>query len=257
MRRLLVAVVALVALWLGVLVVLDFVLEDRETTGISARLGESLKAKATIDATDLALVRGRLSLNGLALRRDDDVGHLAIDVGEIRCDLPPLGYALVDGNCRELAVSRTRLEVSSAALFHVENPKRPPIRADRVVIDDAVLTFAPSAFVPSLGRIEVEIDHAVAGPTVFRTPLSWLFALDELHARLKLPAGIVVTLDVHGHVLSASGSLLGGSPVEVPFDLPVAHDAHEEIALLAKTGTDLAEKLVEKRALDWVQKKIR
>jgi hypothetical protein len=257
MRNAVIIVLALIALWFATLVVLDFALADRQARHVSDRLGESLQANATIDAADLALVRGSLSLTGLALRRDDTVGHLAIDVGEVRCELPPLGWALVDGGCRELAVRGTRLEVSSAALFQIKNPKRAPITADRVVIDDAQLAFAPSAFVPSLGKIAISIEHAEAGHTVFRTPLSWLFSVRELSARIDLPASISVHLRYHEGRLAAAGTLFGSSPVEIPITIPIAaKDAHEEIAQLVQLGEDIAARLVEARAVDWLHSKL-
>ncbi len=44
-----------------------------------------------------------------------------------------------------------------------EEVKRPP-RADRVVIRDAVLGFAPSAFAPGLGRVQVRIEGGGGRP---------------------------------------------------------------------------------------------
>jgi len=259
MRKALAVSLTLVALWFGALLVLDFALEARQTQGASTRLGESLHATATIDAADLALISGNLTLDGLRVRRDDVVGHLAIDVADIRCELPPLGWALVDGTCRELAVTGTRLDVSAAALFHLENPKRPPIHTEHVVIDDAQLTFAPSAFAPNLGKIAIAIEHAEAGPTTFRTPLSWLFALRELRASIELPAGITLRLHVHDGKLAAAGTLFGASEVEVPLELPAAstaQDAQGEMAMLAETGKKIAAALVEKRATDWLGSQI-
>jgi hypothetical protein len=90
---------------------------------------------------------------------------------------------------------------------------------------------------------------------VFRTPLSWLLALQQLRARLELPAGLAIELDVRDGRLSASGSLFGTSPVELPLAMPdpaSAHDAREEIAVLLATGKDVAERLVAKRAQDWI-----
>ena len=139
-------------------------------------------------------------------------------------------------------------------------PKRAPIRARRVVIDDAQLVFAPSAFLPSLGRVAIAIDHAEAGPTVFRTPLSWLLALDTLSMRLDLPAGISLHLAYRGGKLSASGSLFGATPVELPVELPVAtgaRDAHDELDLLIKTAEDLGERLIARRAQDWLESTLR
>ena len=254
----LVVLVAIVG-WSGVLLILDAVLGARQAQSIATRVGESLQATATLDDTDLALVRGRLSLDHLALRRDDLIGHLSIDVAELRCELAPAGWALVDHDCRELALEGLRLEVSTAALFKIKNPKRKPITARHIVIDDAELAFAPSAILPSLGRIAIKIDHAEAGPTTFRTPLSWIFSLEELRARIELPAGLTVLLTFRNGRLGAAGSLFGATPVEVPLTLPVTAtltDAHDEIVALVKLGTDLAEDLVARRAEDWLKSKL-
>jgi hypothetical protein len=247
------------AIWVGVLVMLDVALGARQAEGVSGRVGESLEATATVGDVDLALVRGRLAIDKLAVHRDDVVGHLAIDVAEVRCELAPLGWALVDRDCRELVVRGTRLDVSSAALFKIKHPKSEPIRAQRVVIDDAELAFSPSAFLPSLGRITIQIEHAQSGPTVFRTPLSWIFALEELRARIDLPAGISLRLTYQAGVLGAAGSLFGSTPVSLPIQLPVAsvaRDAHEEIEAFIQFGKDVAEQLVAKRAEDWLRSKL-
>lgn len=259
-RKIAIVAASVLAVWCVALRVLDEVLADRQAQVTQDRLAESLQATATIGSADLALIGGGLALHGLALHRDDVIGHLSLEVDSVDCDLPPLGWSLVDRSCRSLAVRGTRLEVSTAALFHLRPPKRAPVRARRVVIDDAQLAFAPSAFVPSLGRIAVAIEHGEAGATVFRTPLSWLFAVEQLTARFDLPAGIAVRLEVHGHKLSVATPLLGAAPVELALDLPAAssaHDAREEIELLVKTGEDIAGRLVAKRAQDWLESTLR
>ncbi len=259
LRRVALVTVGVVAAWLVVLVVLGVVLADRQAESTAAKLGESLQATATYGTSDLALVRGHLDIDRLAVRRDDGIGRLSIDVGEISCDLPPLGLALVDSECRELRVTGTRLEASTAALFKIRNPKRKPVRARRVVIDDATLAFAPSAFAPNIGRVTVAIEHAEAGATRFRTPLSWIFALEQLRARLELPGDVTLRVTYDAGVLSVAGALFGAAPVEVPLQLPSAdgaHDAHEEVELLVATGKDIAARLVAHRAEDWLRTKL-
>jgi hypothetical protein len=245
--------------WLVVLVVLDFALAGRQARHVEDRFAESLQATAAIGDSNLSLVRGRLVLDNFAIRRDDTIGHLSIDVAEIRCELAPLGWALIDSSCSELAVKGTKLEVSTAALFKIKNPKRKPVHADHVVIDDATLAFSPSAFVPDLGKIAIHIDHAETGATTFRTPLSWLLSLTQLKATVDLPADITVHLEYGNGVLSATGTLFGSTPVTLPVTLPSAdavHDAHEEIVALVALGKQLAESLVAKRAEDWLKQKL-
>lgn len=259
MRRAALVIACVLVGWIVLLAILGPVLAGREQSHVEERVGESLQATATVGTTDLGLVGGRLVLTGLAVKRDDVVGHLALDVDQVTCDLAPLGWALVDHDCRELAIHGMKLDVSTAALFQLRHPARQPIRARHVVIDDATLAFAPSAFVPSLGRVAITIEHAEAGDTVFREPLSWIFSLETLRARIDLPANITLRLGYAHGKLSAAGTLFGSAPVEVPFELPVAAlaaDARGEVELLVKAGEDVAERLVAKRAQDWLKTKL-
>lgn len=259
MKRLAGLVAGLFAVWMVVLVVLGFALSARAGRKVANRLGESLQATATIGDASLGLVRGSFEAERLSARRDDVTGKLALDVGAIDCDLAPLGIALVDRSCGELAVRDVRLELSTIALFKLQRPKRKPWHADHVVIDNAELVFSPSAFVPSLGKVRIVIEHAEAGATTFKTPLSWLFALQTLRAGVDLPAGITLRLAYGNGKVVAAGSIFGSTPVEVPLALPAiddADDAQAEIKKLVAFGKDLAEKLVAQKAEDWLLKKL-
>lgn len=258
-RRVVQIVAGVLAAWIVLLIVLGFTHGGRTGRRVAERVGASLQGAAKLDGSDLSLVRGGLSLERLSVRRDDAIGKLSLEIAEVSCDLPPLGLALVDRECGELLVDGVRLEVSALALLRLQKAKRPPPRADRVVIRDAVLGFAPSAFLPDLGRVQVRIDRAVAGPTRFRTPLSWIFALQELSASLDLPAGLAVHLVYRDGVLSASGSVFGAGPVEIPVALPVraaGEDARAELARLVELGKDVAERLVARRAKEWLRSKL-
>jgi hypothetical protein len=260
LKRVALVIVGGFALWMITLAILGAVLSGRYKRSTETRVGESLQATAKVAGSDLALIRGRLTLDNLTVRRDDVVGHLSIDVTNVRCELAPMGWALVDRDCGELEVKGVRVEVSSAALFKMQKPKgTKPITADRVVIDDAQFVFLPSAFAPNMGRIEIAIDHAVAGRTIMRTPLSWLFALEELRAHIALPANITVQLDYSMGMLTVAGSIFGSQPITLPVQIPaasVAQDAHEEMRLLLQTGKDIAERIVAQRATDWLRKKL-
>jgi hypothetical protein len=251
-RRIALYAAAGVVVWFVVLLVLGPIYAGHTRDRVAERIGDSLQASVTIGEPDLGLVRGVLTLEQLAARRDDEVGHLALDVASVRCDLLPLGLALIDRDCRELSVRGTRLEVSSAALFRLKRPKRPPFRAAHVVIDDAHFVWR--------GTIDIAIAHAEAGPTVFKTPLSWLFALRALDASVQLPAGIAIHLEYVAGRLRASGSMFGSRAVSVPVALPVANaldDAKAEIYSLVAFGKHLAEQLVMQRVADWLDATLR
>lgn len=258
-RRIVGHAVAVIAVALGALVVTGMALEGRTRRSVTGRIAEALQAEAAIERGSLSLVRGGLDLEGLAVHRDDAVGHLAIAVAEMHCALPPLGMALVDRDCRELAVGGTRLEVSAAALFKLRHPRRPPLHAERVVIDDAKFEFSPSAFMPELGRVAIDIAHAEAGDTRFKTPLSWLFALRALRATIELPAEITLELGYRDGELRVMGGPFGATPVVLRVALPVADpggDARAEVARLAAFGKDVAEQLVVQGAEDWLRAKL-
>jgi len=250
---------AVAVVWLGGLFVIDVGLEGRTRSRIADRIAESLQSEATIDRGDLALLRGAIDLEDLAVRRDDLIGHLAITVASLHCELRPLGLALVDRDCRELAVRGTRLEVSTAALWKLKRPKRPPLHALHVVIDDARLELSSSALLSNLGRVAIDIEHAEAGDTIFKTPLSWLFALRALRATIELPAGITLELTYDHGELRVAGGIFGSTPIALPIAPPVADladDPRAEIAKLIDFGKDLAERLVTRKAEDWLKTKL-
>lgn len=245
----------MITAWLIVLVILGAIYGREKAQNVADRIGESLQATGTIDDHDLALVRGRLELEHLRVQRDDVVGKLSLDVGEVRCELAPLGVALVDSSCRGLAISNVQLELTSFALFKLKRPKRTPIEARSVVIENAVMVFSPSAVVQSLGKIRLVIEHAESGPTRFKTPLSWLLSLETLRATLELPIGTVKLAYANG-LLSASGSVFGSRPVVLPVQLPIADLAEDpagEVKRLVKLGRDLAEQLVAQKTRDWLR----
>jgi hypothetical protein len=251
-------VIGVIAAWLIALVIIGVAYGGRAGDRVATRIADSLVAEVTIDSSNLALVRGHLALEGMKVRKED-MGHLAIDVDTIRCELPPLGIALADHECRDLIVKGVRLDVSAAAVFQLRHPARAPMHVRHVEIADAVLTFAPSAFVASLGRISIRIDHATAGETTFKTPLSWIFSLTALDATIELPAGITVKLAYRDGMLTAAGGIFGVRPVALPLSIPVpdsADDAVAEIKKLVALGRDLAEQLVAQRAEDWLKTKL-
>lgn len=262
MRKLRVIVgglVGLAALWLLGLVIASAALVGRTRDGVAGRLGEATQGTVAIDALSLGLVRGTLEMTGLSVRRDDVIGHLAISVRDVTCGLPPLGGALWDRQCRELALQGVRLELSTAALFQFPRRTHAPVHARRVVLDDARLELAASALAPSLGRVVVTIGHAEAGDTVFKTPVSWVFSLRTFDAVVELPAGVTMKLRYANGQLWLEGGMFGATPLALPVALPVADaadDARAELGKLMTFGREVAQRVVAMRAAAWIKDKL-
>jgi hypothetical protein len=258
-KRALRVVVVLAAVWIVVLFVLGFALADRTANKVARRFGESVQGTPRIGDVSLGLVLGSFTAENLSVRRDDVIGKLSIDVGSVACDLAPLGLALVDRSCGDLEIRDVKLELSTLAIFKMPRPKRRPFTAERVVLDNADLTFSASAFMPSLGQVKIKIEHAEAGPTTFKSPLSFLFNLQALRAQVELPAGITLRLGYANGKLTAAGSLFGSTPIELPLELPKldsTDDAKAELEKLVVFGKDLAKQLVAQKAQDWLLDKL-
>lgn len=87
-RRVAIVAGCIVGAWIIAMLVVGAVFADRMADRVTERLGESLQATATVGSSDLAMLRGRLELGTLAVRKDD-IGKLALDVEDVRCELPP------------------------------------------------------------------------------------------------------------------------------------------------------------------------
>jgi hypothetical protein len=251
--------IALACVWFAVLFVLGFALAGRTGNKVAKRFGESVQGTATIGDSSLGLVLGSFSAEKLSVRRDDLIGKLSIEVGEVYCDLAPLGIALVDRSCGDLEIRDVKLELSTIAIFKMPRPKRKPFRAERVVIENADFVFSSNAFLPSLGQVKIRIEHAEAGPTTFKSPLSFLFKLEALRAQIELPAGITLRLGCANGKLTAAGSVFGSTPIELPLALPKLEstdDAKAELEKLVVFGKDLAKQLVTQKAEDWLLQKL-
>jgi hypothetical protein len=234
-------VAAAAGIWLCGLAILGLVYGGKRGQDIATRVGEALRAESTLGDSDLALVRGALVLEALRAVRDDEVGRLTLEIRELRCELLPLGGALLDGECRELRLSGLGFELSSFELLRVKRPRREPIRAGAVVIEDAVLVVPAK-----LGRVEVTVTEARAGASTFRTPLSWVLSLESLTARVTLPFGTAEVRYLH-NTLVVSGSLFPSQPIVMPLVLPAAQpddDGQAELQRLVAWGTPIVARIV-------------
>ena len=245
---------AAAATWVGTIFVASFAARGCVAEKMRARLSESLDAQVTLAELDLALVRGAARFEGLAIERDHD-GHLHVGVDRIDAGLAPLGAYLWDRDLGRVHVDGVDVEVTGWGVLRIKPPRRPPVHIARLAIDDARLVFAPSAWAPDWARFAVLIDHAESGATVLRTPLSWVFALERLDARLEVPGAAPVELHYARGRLEASGSIFGPDPVSIPVVLPAPEPGHEGQQLVA-LGKDVAERLALARASGWIMDEV-
>ena len=234
------------ATWTTAVFVTGFASRGCVEERMRARLAESLDADVRIADLDLALVRGEVGFEGLAIDRDHD-GHLHVGVDHLDAGIAPLGAYLWDRSLGLVRLDGVDLEVDGWGVLRIKPPRRPPVSFAGLAIDDARLVFAAASWAPKWARFAVLIDHAESGATVLRTPLSWVFALDRLDARLEVPGVEPVALHyAHGR-LAASGGPFGADPISIPVTLPVPEPGHEG-QQLERLGKDVAERLALARA---------
>jgi hypothetical protein len=248
-------IVGAVVLWAVALIVLGFAAEGCMTRRVEERIAYAFDAKATFTDSSLSLLRGGFTAEDLVVTKDVG-GSLKVTVDEIDADLAPFGWALYDHSPSRLELSGIRLEASSLALLRTRGRKgKRPFRCDELVIRDVHLAAMPTSLLPSLGRLEIHIERARAGPVVMRTALSWVFSLEELVAKVALPGGVSLELAYADGVLRVKGGAYGATPIEVPFAIPIL-DPAREMEQLQELGLDLAKKITLQQAEDWLERQV-
>jgi hypothetical protein len=235
-----------VAVWVGFLAGYGWLGADCQRERAEARLAATMKARVEIGDLDLGLVTGDLGVDRLRIERDDR-GLFRLEVARVDVDLWPVGLALLQDGVGDVRIRGARLEVTALGALDLRHGKGKPLRFDRIDIRDADLAIEAIRLVPGLARVAVHVDHAVAGATTLRTPMSWLFALRELDATVTLPDGSVARLQYARGVIHLSGSLLGAVPIDLPFEIPVL-DPAAELDQLREMGFSLALELVTEAA---------
>jgi hypothetical protein len=241
---------AAVATWTIAVLVVGFAARGCVAERMRTRLAESLDADVRIRDLDLALVRGEVGFEGLAIDRDHD-GHLHVGVDHLDAGIAPLGAYLWDRSLGRIRIDGVDLEVDGWGVLRIKPPRRPPVSFAGLAIDDARLVFAAALGAPKWARFAVLIDHAETGATILRTPLSWVFALERLDARLEVPGVEPVALHYANGRLDASGGPFGSDPVSIAVTLPAPEPGREGQQLEA-LGKDVAERLALARASGWI-----
>jgi hypothetical protein len=241
------------ALWIAALIVAGFAANGCQRRAVEARIARSLEATAAFDDSSLTLLRGGFTGTGLSITKQSALGSLRVRVDELDADLAPFGIALADSRPRVLRLSGVELEATSLEILRVARRGGRPFAVDALELRDVHFVAMPVGLMPGLGRIEVTISRARSGPTVLRTPLSWVFALEELTAAIALPGGVHVELAYANGTLRAKGGVFGATAVELPFAIPVA-DPAREIEQLQSLALELAKQMTLTQAESWLDR---
>lgn len=253
LRRAGTALVGAVVVWCAALVVAGYAAAGCQQRKVEARIAKAFEGNAAFDDAQLSLLRGKFGGDDLLITKASPLGVMTVKVRRLEADLPPMGWALVDAHMRELRLSDVELTASTLELLRPRNRGGKPFSVDGLVLDNVHLVTAPVPAMPALGRLEVTIEHARAGPTVLRTALSWVFSLQELVARVDVGGGVTVKVEYRNGKMKASGGVFGGGWVDVPFAIPILDPAHE-LEQLATMGLDLAAKMTVQQAEGWLQR---
>jgi hypothetical protein len=218
---------------------------------IQTRLAGSLDAEVHVGDAEVGLISGTFTVTDLHLERSK-IDTLTLDIKRLEADIAPMGWVVFDREPRHVRVIDGLLTISGAgALVLPPRPKQPPIRVGALTIENGVIDLMATGYWPGLAHMVITIEHAHADATTLRTGLSWLFTLQDLVARIDLPAHITVRIEYRDGKLSASGGFFGETPVTIPFQLPI-YDNRDEVAQLLAMGKELGKQLAIERAKRWL-----
>lgn len=243
-------VAAIAAGFLAVLVVAGWIAGGVAARELRDKLAATLDGRAEVGDVSVALVRGRLVATGVSVEREH-YGTLRLEIDRIDVDVAPLGWVAIDRTPRAIRVDGARLLITGAgALDLPPRPRAAPIEVGAVEITGGEITIAAASSWAQLARVRLVLDHVRAGRTRFVTPLSWLFALEALSARVELPGDVAFTVTYADGALTARGSFFGDAPLTVPFT-PRGTPGADEPAQLRALAFDLGKRLVMERARRW------
>ena len=241
--------------YLLVLLVASAIADGVVADQVRGRLADGFDAEARVGSADVRLITGTVTLRDVDVTRDR-IDHLGVSLRTVEVEVAPLGWVVVDRAPRRVRVRGGRMVVTGAgALALPVRPEHAPIRVGALELEDVALDLMATGYWPGLARVVITIERARSGPTTLRTGLSWLFTLDELVARVDLPAGGTIRVAFAGGQLSASGSFFGTTAVTIPFTLPRL-DAATEVEQLIAIGKELAKRLAIERAQRWLGERL-
>ena len=252
--KIVVAVVAVAAVYLAALLVLGVALRGVVADTVRDRLAVSLDGEARVGGATLDLVRGGVTVRDLVVERHH-LGTLRLAIERVDVEVAPLGAVVVARAPRRIVVRGAHLTISGAGALDL--PERAPsvITVGGIDVTASDVDIVVTTAWPELGRVRLVLERFRAGRTVLRTPLSWVFALEELDARVELPGAAGFAIRYRDGRLSAVGGVFGDAPVEIAIELP-RDPGPDEPARLRALAFELGKRLVIERGKRWLTRRL-
>jgi hypothetical protein len=255
MKKLAIGVASAFVGYVLLLVVLGFVVQGCVHDRVRSRLAESLDAEVTIESTSVSLLRGKVELRGIHVVRERG-GHLELSIERLEADMAAWGWMTFDRDPRAVRVSGATLSISGAGALASRNLDHEPMHVGSIDLRDARIVLMPTAVLPNVGRVELDIEQAHTGACTLSTGISWVFALERLQAVARLPGDVSVAVGYGDEHLSIGAGLFGSEPVRVRFAIPKPEPGKLELAQLADLGKALGKSVLKQGARDWFRTKV-
>jgi hypothetical protein len=240
--------------YLAVLVAAGWLVPGCVGERIERRLAASLEAEVTVGDVDLDLLGGQVILRDLRIVRDQ--GAVDIAVARVDAEIASFGRVIYDRDLGEVAVEGVDVTLTGSGAVGLRGDRRAePVRMESLRLTDVDVVLMPTALLPRLGRIDVHLDHAVTGPLVLRNAMSWLFALDDLHAVVDV-GGASAQVAYENGALGVGAGLLGSRPITVPFRMPRPDPEALEIEQLKTLALALGKALGPAAAGRWLGRQV-
>lgn len=242
------------AAYLAVLIVLGVALRGTVARKVRDRLAVSLDGQAAVGEARLDLVRGHATVRGLVVERQH-LGTLRLAIDRVDVELAPLGAVVFAHEPRQVRVVGAHLTISGAGALEMPPRERSMVTVGGLDVTASDVDLVVTNAWPELAHVRLVIERFRAGRTTFRTPLSWVFSLEELDARVELTGTTGFTLRYRDGRLSAQGGVFGDAPVDIAVTLP-RDPGPDEPARLRALAFELGKRLAIERGKRWLTRRL-
>ncbi len=248
LRKILVALVVLLALYPVLLLILGYVLAGQVEERVRTRLAFALQAdEVTVDDTSVSLLRGQIDLSGIHAKREG-VGTATLEIATLEIEVAAMGMVLFDDAIENVEVEGAHLELSAVGAATLRQSDEPPLHVGELTIRDSSVTLVATSFFPSIGKAKLTVNKAHAVDLHLSDAMSWLYKTDTLDASLRAPGDLEFGVQYVDKAMSVSGSIFGSEPVTIPFSWPIPDPRKLEIGQIIELGKYISERLAREYA---------